>query len=214
MNPRKRAKEERDSKRASARGIKESRAPRTLSLASTVAGTRTPCLRCCSPDCSSACTVFVCPAIYAEQLLHRAGAGDMLPVCYRRAAAFAVCAADLGLWPRSRESSIWRPEVNSLAVMTRRRRRRPPGGHTMAAGRGGRRAPFSTDAPSHTHTARSLACPLLPVVEYAPASLPPRPPPYINYYTTLLRSLNHVGVALEVTPVIVLVEARKDGLAC
>ena len=50
MNPKKRAKEERDSKRASARDIKESMAPRTTSLASTVA-----------PACSSASTVFVCP---------------------------------------------------------------------------------------------------------------------------------------------------------
>ncbi len=43
----------------------------------------------------------------------------------------------------------------------RRRRRRPPGGQTTAAGSGRRRAPFSTDTASHTHTARSLACPLL-----------------------------------------------------
>ena len=45
--------------------------------------------------------------------------------------------------------------------MARRRRRRPPGGQTTAAGSGRRRAPFSTDNDSHTHTARSLACPLL-----------------------------------------------------
>ena len=45
--------------------------------------------------------------------------------------------------------------------MARRRRRRPPGGQTTAAGSGRRRAPFSTDNLSHTHTARSLACPLL-----------------------------------------------------
>ena len=45
--------------------------------------------------------------------------------------------------------------------MPRRRRRRPPGGQTTAAGSGRRRAPFSTDTASHTHTARSLACPLL-----------------------------------------------------
>ena len=48
-----------------------------------------------------------------------------------------------------------------IAVMTSRRRRRPPGGQTTAAGSGRRRAPFSTDNLSHTHTARSLACPLL-----------------------------------------------------
>ena len=41
--------------------------------------------------------------------------------------------------------------------MARRRRRRPPGGQTTAAGSGGRRAPFSTDSASHTHTTRSLA---------------------------------------------------------
>jgi hypothetical protein len=45
--------------------------------------------------------------------------------------------------------------------MARRRRRRRPGGHTTAVGSGGRRAPFSTDTASHTHTARSLACSLL-----------------------------------------------------
>jgi len=43
------------------------------------------------------------------------------------------------------------------AVMARRRRRRPPGGQTTAAGSGRRRAPFSTDTASHTHTTRSLA---------------------------------------------------------
>jgi hypothetical protein len=44
------------------------------------------------------------------------------------------------------------------------RRRWPPAGHTTAAGSGGRRAPFSTDIASYTHTARSLACsaPILP----------------------------------------------------
>ena len=69
--------------------------------------------------------------------------------------------------------------------MARRRRRRPPGGHKTAAGSGGRRAPFSTDTASHTHTARSLACPLLTLSsarpfsngifrsDGAPASLPP-----------------------------------------
>ena len=69
--------------------------------------------------------------------------------------------------------------------MARRRRRRPPGGHTTAAGSGGRRAPFSTDTDTHTHTARSLACPLLTLSsappfsngifksDGAPASLPP-----------------------------------------
>ena len=71
------------------------------------------------------------------------------------------------------------------AVMARRRRRRPPGGQTTAAGSGRRRAPFSTDNLSHTHTARSLACPLLTLSSArpfsngifrshgAPASLPP-----------------------------------------
>jgi hypothetical protein len=38
------------------------------------------------------------------------------------------------------------------AVMARRRRRQRPGGHTTAVGSGGRRAPFSTDTASHTHT--------------------------------------------------------------
>jgi hypothetical protein len=64
-------------------------------------------------------------------------------------------------------------------------RRRRPGGHTTAVGSGGRRAPFSTDTASHTHTARSLACPLLTLSsarpfsncifrsDGAPASLPP-----------------------------------------
>ena len=72
-----------------------------------------------------------------------------------------------------------------IAVMARRRRRRPPGGQTTAAGSGRRRAPFSTDNGSHTHTARSLACPLLTLSsarpfsngifrsDGAPASLPP-----------------------------------------
>ena len=65
------------------------------------------------------------------------------------------------------------------------RRRRRPGGHTTAVGCGGRRAPISTDTASHTHTARSLACPLLTLSSArpfsngifrshgAPASLPP-----------------------------------------
>jgi hypothetical protein len=70
--------------------------------------------------------------------------------------------------------------------MARRRRRRRPGGHTTAVGSGGRRAPISTDTTaSHTHTARSLACPLLTLSSGrpfsnsifrsngAPASLPP-----------------------------------------
>jgi hypothetical protein len=69
--------------------------------------------------------------------------------------------------------------------MARRRRRRRPGGHTTAVGSGGRRAPISTDTASHTHTARSLACPLLTLSlarpfsngifrsNDAPASLPP-----------------------------------------
>ena len=69
--------------------------------------------------------------------------------------------------------------------MARRRRRRRPGGHTTAVGSGGRRAPISTDTASHTHTARSLACPLLTLSSArpfsngifrshgAPASLPP-----------------------------------------
>jgi hypothetical protein len=77
---------------------------------------------------------------------------------------------------------MWAPQ----AVMARRRRRRlRPGGHTTAVGSGGRRAPFSTDTASHTHTARSLACPLLTLSSArpfsngifmsngAPASLPP-----------------------------------------
>jgi hypothetical protein len=69
--------------------------------------------------------------------------------------------------------------------MARRRRRRRPGGHTTAVGSGGRRDPFSTDTAAHTHTARSLACPLLTLSSAhpfstgifrsngAPASLPP-----------------------------------------
>jgi hypothetical protein len=69
--------------------------------------------------------------------------------------------------------------------MARRRRRRRPGRHTTAVGSGGRRAPISTDTASHTHTARSLACPLLTLSSArpfsngifrsngAPASLPP-----------------------------------------
>ncbi len=69
--------------------------------------------------------------------------------------------------------------------MARRRRRLRPGGHTTAGGSGGRHAPFSPDTASHTHTARSLACPLLTLSSAppfsngifrsngAPASLPP-----------------------------------------
>jgi hypothetical protein len=69
--------------------------------------------------------------------------------------------------------------------MARRRRWRRPGGHTTAVGSGGRLDPFSTDTASHTHTARSLACPLLTLSSArpfsngifrsngAPASLPP-----------------------------------------
>jgi hypothetical protein len=71
--------------------------------------------------------------------------------------------------------------------MARRRRRRRPGRHTTAVGSGGRRAPISTDTASHTHThtVRSLACPLLTLSSArpfsngifrsngAPASLPP-----------------------------------------
>ena len=45
--------------------------------------------------------------------------------------------------------------------MARRRQRRPHDGQTTEAGSGRRRAPFSTDTASHTHTSRSLACPLL-----------------------------------------------------
>jgi hypothetical protein len=45
--------------------------------------------------------------------------------------------------------------------MASRRHRLLPGGHTTAVGSGGRRVPFSADTASHTHTARSLACPLL-----------------------------------------------------
>jgi hypothetical protein len=54
--------------------------------------------------------------------------------------------------------------------MARRRRRRRPGGHTTAVGSGGRRAPFSTDTASHTHTARSLAYPLLTLSSARPFS--------------------------------------------
>jgi hypothetical protein len=76
------------------------------------------------------------------------------------------------------------PEKGS-AVMVRRRRRRPPAGHTTAAGRGGRRAPFSTDTSAYKYTTCSLACPLLTLSsarpfsngifrsDGAPASLPP-----------------------------------------
>jgi hypothetical protein len=72
------------------------------------------------------------------------------------------------------------------AVMARRRRRRRPGGHAAAVGSGGRRAPISADTASHTHTARSLACPLLTLSLARPFSngpmarpppSPPRPPP-------------------------------------
>ena len=52
-------------------------------------------------------------------------------------------------------------DLTTSGVMARRRRRRPHGGQTTQAGSGRRRAPFSTDNCSHTHTARSLACPLL-----------------------------------------------------
>jgi hypothetical protein len=53
---------------------------------------------------------------------------------------------------------------------TARRRRRRPGGHTTAVCSGGRRAPFSTDTVSHTHTTRSLACPLLTLSSARPFS--------------------------------------------
>jgi hypothetical protein len=81
------------------------------------------------------------------------------------------------------------PETKESAIMARRRRRRPPGGHTTAAGSGGRRAHFSTDTASHTHTARLLDCPLLTLSSGAhsptafsgpmarPPLCPPRPPP-------------------------------------
>ena len=55
-------------------------------------------------------------------------------------------------------------------VMARLRRRRRPGGHTTTVGSGGRHAPFSTDTASHTHTARSLACPLLTLSSARPFS--------------------------------------------
>ena len=69
--------------------------------------------------------------------------------------------------------------------MARLRRRLRPGGHTMAVCSWGLCVPFSTDTDSHTHTARSLACPLLTLSSAArfsngifrsndaPASLPP-----------------------------------------
>ena len=64
-----------------------------------------------------------------------------------------VCAATiLSNFPGSRS-----------AVVARRR-------HTTAAGSGGRRAPFSTDTATHTHTARSLACPLLTLSSARPFS--------------------------------------------
>jgi hypothetical protein len=83
------------------------------------------------------------------------------------------------------ESLIRESGQRITAVMARRRRRRHPGGHTTAVSSGGRRAPISTDTASHTHTARSLACPLLTLSSArpfsngifrsngAPASLPP-----------------------------------------
>jgi hypothetical protein len=76
-------------------------------------------------------------------------------------------------------------QTSETAVMARRRRQQRPGGHTTAICSGGRRAPISTDTASHTHTARSLACPLLTLSSAcpfsncifrsngAPASLPP-----------------------------------------
>ena len=59
--------------------------------------------------------------------------------------------------------------MRASAVMASRRRRRPHGGQTTEAGSGRRRAPFSTDNLSHTHTARSLACPLLTLSSSAPS---------------------------------------------
>jgi len=56
----------------------------------------------------------------------------------------------------------------NTVVMARRRRRRRPGG--QAVGRGGRCAPISTGIVSHTHTARSLACPLLTLASATPFS--------------------------------------------
>jgi hypothetical protein len=83
------------------------------------------------------------------------------------------------------ESLIRESGQRITAVMARRRRRRRPGGHTTAVGSGGRCAHISTDTASHTHTARSLACPLLTLSSArpfsngifrsngAPSSLPP-----------------------------------------
>jgi len=61
------------------------------------------------------------------------------------------------------------PRANN-AIMARHRRRRPPGGHTTAVGSRGLRAPISTDTASHTHTTRSLACPLLTLSSARPFS--------------------------------------------
>ena len=54
--------------------------------------------------------------------------------------------------------------------MARLRQRRRPGGHTTAVGSGGLRAPFSMDTVSHTHTASSIACPLLTLLSAHPFS--------------------------------------------
>jgi hypothetical protein len=51
--------------------------------------------------------------------------------------------------------------------MARHCQRWPPAGHTTVADSGGRHTPFSTDIASYTHTARSLACPLLVVTSRA-----------------------------------------------
>jgi hypothetical protein len=60
--------------------------------------------------------------------------------------------------------------VPGFSRMSRRRRQVRPGGHTSAVGSWGRRAPFSTDTVSYTHTARSLACPLLTLSSARPFS--------------------------------------------
>ena len=73
----------------------------------------------------------------------------------------------------------------NTVVMARRRRRRRLGGHTTAVGSGGRCAPVSTCISSHTHTARSLVCPLLTLSSARPFSngifrsrgAPASPPP-------------------------------------
>jgi len=77
----------------------------------------------------------------------------------------------------------------TFAVMARRRRRRCPCGHTTAVCSWGRHDPISTDTASHTHTARSLACPYSPFCwrDHSPTAFsgpmarpppsPPRPPP-------------------------------------